>query len=1048
MKNISKLLLIVATVLCMASAFVGCGEKNPLNEICIEPGNAPQTTVVQGNDLDLSKGSLTLVKKNGDESVAFTDQGVSITGYDKTQLGKQTLTVTYGGKTTTLDVTVIPRIVLQNVDTNYFVGDQFNYDKGQLRIAKDDGSTFTVMMNNEAVSIEGFNSESAASGATVTVKYQTAGVVYESTFQVNIFAPESVTMSNPIKTNYKSHESLDLYGAYFTVKANGGQMEKYVDVTNDLTSGYNPSAVTIENRTEPVEQIVTVTYLNHSFTFKVKVVYSGVSIMRQRAAEFATKFDWTQDSVTIQEEDGLAAIDAMQEYFKLSNADRAILTEEEVASVVRVAAVYARHELAEEAKTFENTFTLNEKGAFSYVGATYEDVSADYERLLNPEEPFIALGKLARDLTANFSNLTIAQQITVGSYLANVYSDQELQLVIELNKLLLELYESLKDVPTDWTQADLASLGAQIGAVSIRISASSFKGSYYTPFFEQMSSWREKNDFFDIVYSYYFYHEDESRKAAITSTLWDVVPQPKPLQDLFITISSGLQEVTYIAQNTPLWFDTSLLMLYYRQALEQGAAIKNSENQLHKDLYNYINYDNIINQNLRDPASGYIALTKNMFEEPEFEAMWNTYLDLVDKYFYEGLEFDFKENGAAIAAMFKQFVNLSPAWQQGFINSLFTMYDEAKMDKSAFEFLEVKEVNSYFMLFLANYYLDVLPDETVEPLFQDLLYAIEKYATRYKYSNGEKDFKELMSSIQSRYDVLSSEDKEAFDDHIGFAYEKYMAIAEAEDADLGEWASVVEELCNNVTLFNNVNKFLSDSDVPNADKAGVHVILFSVYENSVQLYQQLTGSKNADVLNTLITKGYPIGKNGASWTIDYAMARIRDTFIGYMVNSKITVPQGDYELIYMAWDLYKNSNIATFLASAKEVYGKQFNKEVVSIDTIATIAAQFRALKVEDKAMFNTLDADVIYYAAMEASFAATLSEAELEAAKALIAFERAYCTYIGAVSEENLTALTAAAEAAEAALTEEITSADNYVSYLKDMYEYLLGVYTEIKNA
>ena len=166
MKNISKLLLIVATLLCMAGALVGCGDKNPLNEICIEPGNAPQTTVVQGNDLDLSKGSLTLVKKNGDESVAFTDQGVSITGYDKTQLGKQTLTVTYGGKTTTLDVTVIPRIVLQNVDTNYFVGDQFNYDKGQLRIAKDDGSTFTVMMNNEAVSIEGFDSESAASGAT------------------------------------------------------------------------------------------------------------------------------------------------------------------------------------------------------------------------------------------------------------------------------------------------------------------------------------------------------------------------------------------------------------------------------------------------------------------------------------------------------------------------------------------------------------------------------------------------------------------------------------------------------------------------------------------------------------------------------------------------------------------------------------------------------------------------------------------------------------------------------------------------------------------
>ena len=51
---------------------------------------------------------------------------------------------------------------------------------------------------------------------------------------------------------------------------------------------------------------------------------------------------------------------------------------------------------------------------------------------------------------------------------------------------------------------------------------------------------------------------------------------------------------------------------------------------------------------------------------------------------------------------------------------------------------------------------------------------------------------------------------------------------------------------------------------------------------------------------------------------------------------------------------------------------------------------------------------------AKEAVKVLEMYKAELEAAKALIAFERAYCTYIGAVSEDNLTALTAAAEAAE----------------------------------
>ena len=58
-------------------------------------------------------------------------EGVTISGYNKDQLGQQTVTITYEGQTLEVKVTVIPRIAFEGVTKEYFVGDTFDkcYDE-------------------------------------------------------------------------------------------------------------------------------------------------------------------------------------------------------------------------------------------------------------------------------------------------------------------------------------------------------------------------------------------------------------------------------------------------------------------------------------------------------------------------------------------------------------------------------------------------------------------------------------------------------------------------------------------------------------------------------------------------------------------------------------------------------------------------------------------------------------------------------------------------------------------------------------------------------
>ena len=172
---IKKYRVLIATLviaLCgMVFALAGCGSA--VTGISVKDLDSVQTVYVKGQDLDLDSITLSVRSNNKSETtVTLADSSVRVSGYDKNTLGKQRVTAVYGGKSVSFNVTVVERIVAENYDVNYFIGDEFNRNKGRLKITEDDGKSFTVPLGSDEVTLSGFDSSEEAKPLTVSVRYE------------------------------------------------------------------------------------------------------------------------------------------------------------------------------------------------------------------------------------------------------------------------------------------------------------------------------------------------------------------------------------------------------------------------------------------------------------------------------------------------------------------------------------------------------------------------------------------------------------------------------------------------------------------------------------------------------------------------------------------------------------------------------------------------------------------------------------------------------------------------------------------------------------
>ena len=234
---------------------------NPLSVKSISVKTKP-SKVTYNKDDTLNTAGLVLNVTYSNGTTTTVSSGFTCSPTKLSTTGTQTITVTYGGKTTTFTVTVNPLSVKSiSVKTkpskvNYSVGDTLNTAGLVLNVTYSNGTTGTVS--------SGFTCSPAsltkAGTQTITVTY--GGKT--TTFTVNVAAltVQSVSIkTKPNKTTYYVGDTLDNTGLTLTVKYTDGS-------TKTISSGYTCSITTLNVQGT---QTVSITYGGKSATFTVTV---------------------------------------------------------------------------------------------------------------------------------------------------------------------------------------------------------------------------------------------------------------------------------------------------------------------------------------------------------------------------------------------------------------------------------------------------------------------------------------------------------------------------------------------------------------------------------------------------------------------------------------------------------------------------------------------------------------------------------------------------------------------------------------------------------
>ena len=152
---------------------------------------SPKKLYTQGDDFSAENGILTLIYNTGDKETINLSEA-TITGYDKTKVGEQTLNVEYQGIETTLKVTVKVKKALSSISvttspiTVYALNEDFSTKYGLLTLTYNTGETETVALSD--ATITGYD-KTTAGEQTLKVEYQGK----ETTLKVTVSVPTPVS---------------------------------------------------------------------------------------------------------------------------------------------------------------------------------------------------------------------------------------------------------------------------------------------------------------------------------------------------------------------------------------------------------------------------------------------------------------------------------------------------------------------------------------------------------------------------------------------------------------------------------------------------------------------------------------------------------------------------------------------------------------------------------------------------------------------------------------------------------------------------------------
>jgi len=957
------------------------GSSSSSAEIYIEKSLQPKLLYVEGQDLDLSKGALTIAKGSDITRIPFTDSRISISGYDKHTLGNQTLTVSYDGKTTTLTVAVIARMTVENVETEYFTGEAFNKNKGRIKIAKDDATTSYVDMKSNLITVKNFNNTTAGT-VNVTIQYTNGSASYECSFPVTFYAPDKIDFKKPNKQTYMSHEEkLNFSGGYLYLEAaKPSTFKKSISITDDMVSGYDPGIVTEANKDEALKQVITVTYAGREWTFDVSVLYSPVFVIEGLAdkiknIDLELKEGQEVIDIKISDEAGEAAKEAIQRYLKLS--DKSLVDNNLIVDFARIAAWYVNiHDYTANLNALSNAFVITETN-FIYTGKTYEDVKNAIDILEDPTSDYNKAATLMREINTEFGTEQFNSTYTIAHLTSPITDDDVEKMVMSLQHII-NVYDLLKDMPDTWetelktsAKSFAENYGKMITDTVYVISSSDFKGSQYSNLYAVIIRWRK--DFFDIIYSYYYYAK-EGGKEQIYADLWEKVPAPGLLEDFHNALNNAYNfsyQLTEEHKKSPgnvRGADLYVFHYYYRQTLDLANQIKASGNELYITIYNVLELDQYIEIYLNAPSVnllGYYDFIGPLADSAKAKNVLDAYYKVIEIYATTGEIAGTAENRVKMVNFFNALFDLTPAELHWFLSSICFNYHGYAGNILLFNPNNVRR--SWLSQISYGFFWAELPKSTTEgqlhasqAALANLLQAMEIYATSQYNTEAIAEFKKYIETAAEQLILLTTEEREKFDNLVGDVWDRYydiytslsnqsFTLPEGMDAKFEELYQILDEF--NAVLLNPDKQKL-----PTA-----YPYLMALYQQAKAIYDEIYTASltNSQVKKALYSKIYEfvdLGEEGTEddeiwqFSIDSYYYYIKSVAFGSML------PNGHVGYV---------NNISSLLLELLPLFRAEFADTLYTGGDLDTLIEKVRALKDDARSGFNMINADLIFYAAV-----------------------------------------------------------------------------------
>lgn len=1030
------LVLLTMALLCCA-LLMGCegGGEGGVSEIFVQKMDMPRLSYVQGQELDLHGGVLTAVVDGVAGPVPMDAEGVTVTGYNKDQLGKQTLTITYMGKTTTIEVEVVARASADGYETDYFVGDSYDNSKGKLKVLKDDGTTTTVSLDSEEVTLKSFDS-SKAGKATVTVVYDGQ----ECSFEVTVHEVANIQLKTPKKTRYASHETeLSLSGGYLTVSAaSPSTFSKHVPLTAEMVSGFDPSQMTYENREQVLKQTITIHYSGKQASYEVEIVYSDVHLV-QYLAQKLNHLVWNQETMPeLTEEEMANAITAMEAYLDMTPLDRDAIDEATRNQVLFPAALALRIKYLQEMETFGDAFGISQDGKLLLYGKSYEAFATAAERLADSEDPINVYATLISRMVESYGDVMIG---TVPIENMVIYhTAQTAQELVDMFQYAMNLHDLLTVIPEEWNVQTLEENEMAVANAVSKIIIGKYPGTSYNVLYRIISSWRAKNDYMDILYTYYTYIKTGGMDE-LKNGLWQVIPLPGILNDWYTNFAQALEMERFMIQyeaSQAYLYDTAGFVYYYYQTLKLGQQIQECDNELYRNLYRVLDFEKLFDQNLKNGPKGYMYNMGQALDTPKVLQMWDTYLVLLDQYVKKNPNNE--AYSANLKATFAALVDLAPSDLFAFLSSMNYMYAASRGGVLVLDSTE--RIYSTFMSLVAGYYYNTLP-EGVFVQFQDLLVAMENLSLVNLKETALDDFKTIMQRVDAAYKAMNAEEKAAFDENLGAAYTKYMGIynriCAGTNVDLGKYEEKMQLLMTTLEQFDAImSQVLGDTLSPEVKNRTMPVVM-ALYDKAYGLYNELMAA-GADVKLEMITRTYEI--EDLQLTPDSYYSAVRRLFVSFMLSAGLELDTGES---YMLWELYGQSAVRPLLGKMADLLLAEATGKLYEGTDVNELMVGFRQLAPEDKKTFFILGVNQTFYAALERYFCNN-NEGLREFVSSLWRTEIAYAVNQYTEEAESLKGFKEAFEQTKA-LYEALENKDSLDNILRQMYALYEQAYAELSK-